>query len=164
MSPASTGSFPPPPALKPGTGPADRKLVSADRAEVTPTHGVGGPMGEGIEVEEQSPHDGLEPAPAAPIDSSPRRSRLNSAAIIAYSSALALATAALLRGPLHGAGPLRDLLPQPAMFTVVGVLIIGLLNNGLDLLGISSYYQQVIKGLMIVAAVLIDKARHADAV
>jgi putative xylitol transport system permease protein len=46
---------------------------------------------------------------------------------------------------------------------VVGVLIIGLLNNGLDLLGISSYYQQVIKGLMIVAAVLIDKARHADA-
>ena len=47
--------------------------------------------------------------------------------------------------------------------TVVGVLIIGLLNNGLDLLGISSYYQQVIKGLMIVGAVLIDKARHADA-
>jgi putative xylitol transport system permease protein len=47
--------------------------------------------------------------------------------------------------------------------TVVGVLIIGLLNNGLDLLGISSYYQQVIKGSMIVAAVLIDKARHADA-
>ena len=47
--------------------------------------------------------------------------------------------------------------------TVVGVLIIGLINNGLDLLGVSSYYQQVIKGLMIVAAVLIDKARHADA-
>jgi len=47
--------------------------------------------------------------------------------------------------------------------TVVGVLIIGLINNGLDLLGISSYYQQVIKGLMIVAAVLIDKTRHADA-
>jgi putative xylitol transport system permease protein len=49
------------------------------------------------------------------------------------------------------------------MLTVVGVLIIGLLNNGLDLLGISSYYQQVIKGLMIVAAVLIDKARHSEA-
>ena len=49
------------------------------------------------------------------------------------------------------------------LLTVVGVLIIGLLNNGLDLLGISSYYQQVIKGLMIVVAVLIDKARHADA-
>lgn len=48
------------------------------------------------------------------------------------------------------------------LLTVVGVLIIGLLNNGLDLLGISSYYQQVIKGLMIVAAVLIDKARHAE--
>ncbi len=49
------------------------------------------------------------------------------------------------------------------LLTVVGVLIIGLLNNGLDLLGISSYYQQVIKGLMIVVAVLIDKARHAEA-
>jgi putative xylitol transport system permease protein len=48
------------------------------------------------------------------------------------------------------------------LLTVVGVLIIGLLNNGLDLMGISSYYQQVIKGLMIVAAVLIDKARHAE--
>jgi putative xylitol transport system permease protein len=48
-------------------------------------------------------------------------------------------------------------------FTVVGVLTIGLINNGLDLMGVSSYYQQVIKGLMIVAAVLIDKARNSDA-
>lgn len=48
------------------------------------------------------------------------------------------------------------------LLTVVGVLIIGLLNNGLDLLGVSSYYQQLIKGLMIIAAVLIDRARHAE--
>lgn len=40
--------------------------------------------------------------------------------------------------------------------TVVGVLIIGVINNGLDLLGVESYYQQVIKGAVIVLAVLID--------
>ncbi len=40
--------------------------------------------------------------------------------------------------------------------TLFGALIIGVINNGLDLMGVSSYYQQVIKGLIIVAAVLLD--------
>ncbi|AZO93289.1 ABC transporter permease [Halocella sp. SP3-1] len=40
--------------------------------------------------------------------------------------------------------------------TLLGVLIIGVINNGLDLLGVSSYYQQVIKGAIIVGAVLIN--------
>ena len=43
--------------------------------------------------------------------------------------------------------------------TLVGALIIGVINNGLDLLGVSSYYQQVIKGTIIVTAVLIDVSR-----
>lgn len=43
--------------------------------------------------------------------------------------------------------------------TLFGVLIIGLMNNGLDLLGVSSYYQQVIKGIIIIAAVLLDSFR-----
>lgn len=43
--------------------------------------------------------------------------------------------------------------------TIVGALIIGVINNGLDLLGVSSYYQQVIKGAIIVAAVLLDVSR-----
>ncbi|MCX8522001.1 MAG: ABC transporter permease [Rhodoferax sp.] len=43
--------------------------------------------------------------------------------------------------------------------TLVGALIIGVINNGLDLLGVSSYYQQVIKGAIIVAAVLMDVSR-----
>ncbi len=43
--------------------------------------------------------------------------------------------------------------------TLVGALIIGVINNGLDLTGVSSYYQQVIKGAIIVAAVLIDVSR-----
>lgn len=41
--------------------------------------------------------------------------------------------------------------------TVIGALIIGVINNGLDLLNISSYYQQIIKGVIIVGAVLIDR-------
>lgn len=44
--------------------------------------------------------------------------------------------------------------------TVFGALIIGTINNGLDLLGISSYYQQVVKGLIIVGAVLLDVGRR----
>jgi putative xylitol transport system permease protein len=43
--------------------------------------------------------------------------------------------------------------------TLIGALIIGVINNGLDLMGVSSYYQQVIKGAIIVAAVLIDVSR-----
>jgi inositol transport system permease protein len=41
--------------------------------------------------------------------------------------------------------------------TVLGALIIGVINNGLDLLNITSYYQQIIKGIIIVGAVLIDR-------
>lgn len=41
--------------------------------------------------------------------------------------------------------------------TVVGVLIIGVINNGLDLLNITSYSQQIIKGLIIIIAVLLDR-------
>jgi ribose transport system permease protein len=42
--------------------------------------------------------------------------------------------------------------------TLVGALIIGVLNNGLNLLGVSSFYQQVIKGSVILIAVLLDRA------
>lgn len=41
--------------------------------------------------------------------------------------------------------------------TVLGVLIIGIINNGLDLLNVTSYYQQIIKGVIIIGAVLIDR-------
>ena len=39
--------------------------------------------------------------------------------------------------------------------TLVGALIIGTLNNGLNLLGVSSFYQQIVKGIVIVIAVLL---------
>ena len=41
--------------------------------------------------------------------------------------------------------------------TLVGALLIGVLNNGLNLLGVSSFYQQVIKGGVILLAVLLDR-------
>jgi ribose transport system permease protein len=42
--------------------------------------------------------------------------------------------------------------------TLVGALLIGVLNNGLNLLGVSAFYQQVIKGAVILLAVLLDRS------
>jgi len=44
--------------------------------------------------------------------------------------------------------------------TLVGALIIGVMNNGLDLLGVSSYLQQIVKGIIIVLAVILEKNKH----
>lgn len=41
--------------------------------------------------------------------------------------------------------------------TVLGALLMGVINNGLDLLNVSSYYQQIVKGLIIVGAVWLDR-------
>jgi ribose transport system permease protein len=43
--------------------------------------------------------------------------------------------------------------------TLVGALIIAVLNNGLTLLNVSFYWQLVIKGLVIVLSVTLDKLR-----
>ena len=40
---------------------------------------------------------------------------------------------------------------------LLGALLMGVINNGLDLLNVSSYYQAVIKGVIIVGAVWLDK-------
>ena len=42
--------------------------------------------------------------------------------------------------------------------TVLGAIIIGVLNNGLVLLNVSPFFQQVVKGFVILLAVIIDKA------
>ncbi|MFO3717183.1 ABC transporter permease [Anaerococcus sp. ENR1011] len=44
--------------------------------------------------------------------------------------------------------------------TLIGILILGVLNNGLNLLGVSSFYQQIVKGIVILIAVLIDRKRN----
>ncbi|PLR76695.1 sugar ABC transporter permease [Bacillus sp. V3-13] len=47
--------------------------------------------------------------------------------------------------------------------TIIGALIIGVMNNGLDLLNVSSYWQQILKGAIIVIAVLIDSRKNKKA-
>ena len=44
--------------------------------------------------------------------------------------------------------------------TILGVLLIGVINNGLDLLNVSSYYQAIVKGIIIVGAVWLDRNRQ----
>ncbi len=41
--------------------------------------------------------------------------------------------------------------------TFIGVMIIGLIFNGMNLLGINSYWQIIMKGVLIIAAVMMDK-------
>jgi ribose transport system permease protein len=41
--------------------------------------------------------------------------------------------------------------------TLLGAFIIGVLNNGLNLLNVSAFYQQVVKGVVILLAVLLDR-------
>lgn len=43
--------------------------------------------------------------------------------------------------------------------TLIGALIIGVLNNGLNLIGVSSFFQQVVKGAVILLAVLLDRKK-----
>jgi ribose transport system permease protein len=43
--------------------------------------------------------------------------------------------------------------------TLVGALIIAVLNNGLTLMNVSFYWQLVIKGAVIILAVTLDKLR-----
>lgn len=45
--------------------------------------------------------------------------------------------------------------------TLFGVLLVGVLRNGLNLLAVSPYYQQVTIGLVVIGAVLLDRVRSA---
>lgn len=40
--------------------------------------------------------------------------------------------------------------------TVVGAVAIGIMSNALNILGITAYHQQILKGLLIIAAVAMD--------
>lgn len=46
--------------------------------------------------------------------------------------------------------------------TVQGAIIIGVLNNGLVLLNVSPFWQQVVKGIVILLAVIIDKSNSKN--
>ena len=44
--------------------------------------------------------------------------------------------------------------------TVIGAFVIGILADGLVMMGVSSFWQTVIKGLVIIAAVVVDQAQQ----
>jgi len=44
--------------------------------------------------------------------------------------------------------------------TILGALLMGVINNGLDLLNVSSYYQAIVKGIIIVGAVWLDRRKE----
>nr|WP_279512921.1 MULTISPECIES: ribose ABC transporter permease [Halomonas] len=46
--------------------------------------------------------------------------------------------------------------------TLVGALVIGVLNNALNILGVSSYFQMIAKGAVILLAVLIDSRSQSS--
>jgi len=45
--------------------------------------------------------------------------------------------------------------------TLVGALIIGTISNGLDILNVSAYWQQIIKGIIILVAVILDRRKES---
>ncbi|ESW90087.1 MULTISPECIES: ABC transporter permease [unclassified Mesorhizobium] len=44
--------------------------------------------------------------------------------------------------------------------TIVGAFVIGILSDGLVMMGVSSFWQMVIKGLVIIVAVVVDQAQR----
>ncbi len=44
--------------------------------------------------------------------------------------------------------------------TLIGALIIGVMNNGLNLMGVNSYWQDVVKGIIIILAIILDIIRN----
>ncbi|MBG9982388.1 ribose ABC transporter permease [Aerococcaceae bacterium DSM 111020] len=79
-------------------------------------------------------------------------SRLNSAQPTAGASYEMDAIAAVVIGGTSMSGGKGRLIG-----TLIGALIIGTLNNGLNLLGVSSFYQQIVQGFVILIAVLLDR-------
>ena len=79
-------------------------------------------------------------------------SRVNAASPIAGQGAELDAIAAVVIGGTSLSGGVGSVIG-----TVFGALIIGIISNGLDILNVSAYYQQIIKGLIIAIAVLIDR-------
>ena len=47
--------------------------------------------------------------------------------------------------------------------TLIGALIIAVLSNGLILIGVSDIWQYIVKGLVIIAAVALDRYRQTGA-
>jgi ribose transport system permease protein len=103
--------------------------------------------------------------------------RVHKTAVYAVSGATSALAAVLLTARLNSAQPIAGIMYELDAIaavviggtslmggegtlggTLIGALIMGVLRNGLNLLGVSSFMQQVVIGLVIVGAVLIDTA------
>jgi len=101
------------------------------------------------------------------------------AAVYVISGAMAGVSALILTSRLNSAGPTAGLTYELDVIasvviggtslnggrgsvwgTLVGALLIAIINNGMNLLGISPYFQQLVKGIIIISAVLIDRLRE----
>jgi ribose transport system permease protein len=101
--------------------------------------------------------------------------RLYKIGIYALGGALAALSSVLLTARLNSAQPIAGLSYEldaiaatviggtsllggqgSVLGTLIGALIMGVLRNGLNLLGVSSFIQQVVIGIVIIAAVLLD--------
>ncbi len=101
--------------------------------------------------------------------------RLYKIGIYALGGALAALSAILLTARLNSAQPIAGINYEldaiaatviggtslmggqgSVIGTLIGALIMGVLRNGLNLLGVSSFIQQVVIGVVIIAAVLLD--------
>lgn len=84
-------------------------------------------------------------------------SRLNSAQPTAGASYEMDAIAAVVLGGTSLSGGKGRILG-----TLIGALIIGVLNNGLNIIRVSAFWQQVVKGVVILIAVLLDRFKVAN--
>ena len=48
--------------------------------------------------------------------------------------------------------------------SVIGVLIIAILEDGLNLMGVSEYTQMIVKGAVVIAAVLVSRESSAQSI
>ena len=47
-----------------------------------------------------------------------------------------------------------------ATTSIIGTLILGILRNGLNLIGVTPYWQRVFIGALIIVTVVIDRVQH----
>ncbi len=86
-------------------------------------------------------------------------SRLNSAQPTAGNGYEAEAIAAAVLGGVSNTGGEGNILN-----TIIGAMMMGILRNGLNLNGVSSYWQQSIIGFILVAACAVEARRHRQSV
>jgi ribose transport system permease protein len=46
------------------------------------------------------------------------------------------------------------------LFTIIGIFVIGIINNVLNLIGAPYQYQQIIQGIIIISAVIISSPKR----